>query len=301
MLYSKKMKLDTTNRIELRISKTEKIRKHNLELEKDLGEYIKSNEKTLELEKKILKNMNFLFSCQSSFQKMIENYSLTLKFKEEIQKRELALLKKNLEKKNSDLFFNLKPLIKDYFITEKRHRHYSQKIPKLNSKFSEKQKINTLTEKEKLKLMRNDVKLEKSQKLLINLQNRIIQKTNHINLERFKITNPLISYFFSSQFSPCFLLKEKIEDFENMKNNLRKNEKEDYNPRFFLERKPIGFKKMESIRENIRSVKKDIGLMDNDYDVRSSFMEVDEREDNDYGLNNIHPSMVNIDNNNRIK
>lgn len=290
MLYSRKKTLDTTNKIELRISKTEKLRKKDKELEKDLQDYLKSMEKSLELEKKILKNIKFLFSSQSSYQNSIENYSLTLKFKEEIQKRELNLLKKNLEKKNPDLFFNLKPLIKDYFLTEKKYRHYSQKIPKLNIKFSEKQKVNNLTEKDKLKLIRNDTKLQKTKNSLLDLQNKIISKTDNINLERFKFTNPLISYFFSSQFSPCFYLKENSKNFDNFISILKNKEKEDYNSRFFLDQKQIGFKKMESIRENIRSVKKEMNIDENDYDVRSSFMDIG---DNDYKIDGIHPSMVN--------
>ena len=207
-----------------RIIKTKKIKNSMMIIKQNFIEYIELKKSLREKEKNILKELDFFYSKNSSFQFLDKEYKNFFKFKEEIEKKEILEAEVNLEKiKEIDNNFTLiDKKSKEYFQSEKKLKYYKKKYLKLKKNSRNKDKI-----------LRNKVKLEYSEKLCNHFIKEIKYETNSINLSRFFLINPIIKNLFSFNISTNLILNENFENLEGFDKILLKLEKNDYNIRFF--------------------------------------------------------------------
>lgn len=262
MIYSQKIKLDMGNEIQMRIGKTEKLRLTSHNLNDHIKQYVLLTEKTLNCEKLILKDLDFLNSGYSHYEPLCHNLKIALEHKNEITTRNLSNIKTHLKKSKEieKQFEALRPFIKKYFQSLKKLKHYEVKLPKLRNVMSGKEKKNgRLTDKETNKLIRNERKLKAEQDTTKISSDKIVIETNKLNIKRFSFQNPIIREFIGHNLASCYLMKEKYHVLDNFETILNKPETEDFNERFFLnvkEGSKIHFKKNpkdKMMKQNIQN------------------------------------------------
>lgn len=209
MIYPEKEKLDLGNNIELRISKTDKLRTMNYELENNLKKYIAALQMLIHAEKKIQKSLEFLYQGNTSYESLILDLRNCIDKKEEIINKEISSLKEAMKnkKKIEEQFKPIRPYIKEYFKKRKKLTHYNVKLPKLIKQLDAKEKLKgQLSEKEVKKKNRNQKKLRDAQSSMQISSENIIKETNKLNLERFKFFNPIVGEYISSNLSLSYLM-----------------------------------------------------------------------------------------------
>lgn len=237
MIYNSKFKLDMGNEIQMRIGKTEKLRLTSHNLNDHIKQYTILLEKTLNCEKLILKDLDFLNSGYSHYEPLCHNLKNALVFKNEITTKQITNLRRNLKKSNEieKKFESLRPFIKKYFNSLKKLTHYKEKLPKIRDLMSSKQKRNgKLSDKETNKLIRNERKLKTEEDNTKLSSDKIIKETNKLNIKRFDFQNPILKEFISFQVSTCYLMQEKYHILDNFEKVLSTPQTPDFNDRFFL-------------------------------------------------------------------
>jgi len=241
MIASKSQKLDLGNPVELRIKKSEDLRQSICSLQSLLAQYSAQAKILAAVEVKIARELEFFYMGHNMYTEAINRFAAGLKFKEELTKKELAALEKDLNSiKNYERSYeNLTPFVKKYFKSTEALVHYEAKVPKLNElaelKRKQEGKINDSDAK---KLMRNQKKLEDARLGTSVSANNIVDISNKLNLERFDRINPLVSRFIMSQITLTESMANKMVAVADHEAVLKQKETVEFNNKFFIDTDP---------------------------------------------------------------
>jgi hypothetical protein len=241
MLIPKTQKIDPGHPVEMRVKKSEEMRQSVASIQSLIAQYSAQTKLISNLELKIARELEFFYTGSNIYTEVVNKFSSVLKFREEMFKKEIVLLDKELGKvKGYDSSYEqMIPFIKKYFKSTSLLKHYEEKVPRLmeDSELKRKQegKINESAAK---RLMRNQKKLEDARIDTNVSTNHIIEISNKLNLERFEKVNPVVSKLIDLNINISDFSIKKLREASDYDFLLKKKETQEFNNRFFVDLSP---------------------------------------------------------------